>query len=222
MVYIFDSSGCEWIIRDAAPDDPMPGTVRGSITVREFLGPSQANTFWSDLRALKALQKLQDLAVSLDTRVRYAFRSASEGTHTGQSAHYAGLAFDIGRNLTTKEQMRLMRLALDRCGFDRVEPPYATPGWLHVEKSVAPPAGMLGGYPTLREGDKGVHVLLLQDVLRLHGLTEGALTGCFSGATLHNLRRFQQQKGMRVTGVADGETWHALMRVAQEHRPGMR
>ncbi|MDR1619313.1 MAG: peptidoglycan-binding protein [Clostridiales bacterium] len=211
MVYVFDFSNGEWIMKDAAPGDPMPGTCRHSISVAEFLGPCRTDICWSDLGALKALQKLQDYGTPADTRVRYAFRRAADGAHKGQSAHYAGLAFDVGKRLTTREQTRLMRIALERCGFDRVEPPYSTPGWLHVEKRVAPPASMLGEYPTLRERDKGVHVLLLQDVLSLHGFYKGMLTGVFSPATASELMRFQKEGHMGITGIADGETWHALM-----------
>lgn len=217
MVYIYDSANNEWIVREAAPGDPLPGTVRGSVTVAEFLGPCRTDILWSDLRALKALQRLQDCSPTIDTRVRCAFRRLSEGVYTGQSAHYAGLAFDIGKNLTTKEQQKLMAAALERCGFDRVEPPYATPGWLHVEKQIAPPASALGEYPVLREGDEGVHVLLLQDALSLLGFHRGMLTGKFGAHTAAALRDFQRQAGLRqagirITGVSDGDTWHALLR----------
>lgn len=211
MVYVYDSVNVKWLMEDALPQDPMPGTVRGSVTVGEFLGPCKTEILWSDLRALKALQKLQDMSSPLDTRVRCAFRRVAERIHKGQSAHYTGLAFDIGKDLTTKEQMRLMHMALDRCGFDRVEPLYSTPGWLHVEKRVATPASMLGEYPILREQDEGVHVLLLQDVLGLHGMHTGTLSGKFTAQTSNLLRKFQQEKNITATGIADGETWHALM-----------
>lgn len=211
MVYVYDFTNGEWLTKDLAQQNPMPGTVRGSITVGEFLGPCKTEILWSDLRALKALQKLQDLSSPIDTRVRCAFRRVAEGTHKGQSAHYAGLAFDIGKNLTTKEQTRLMSIALERCGFERVEPPYSTPGWLHVEKRVATPASVLGEYPILRERDEGVHVLLLQDVLGLHGVYGDSLSGKFTAQTSNSLRRFQQKSNINITGIADGETWHALM-----------
>ncbi len=209
MVYVFDPQSGEWIAKTLLPDDPMPGTKFGLLTVRAFQGRSASDILWTDIRALRALEQL--LAMIEPLTVRYAFRRLKEGGHEGESAHYAGLAFDIGYKLDTPTQMRLTRLALSRCGFDRVEPPFSTPGWLHVEKSIAPAAGLHGCYPRLKQGMRGVHVFVLQDALLLYSPTEGGLTGCFSPATAADVRRFQASRKLKVTGEVDAETWRALM-----------
>lgn len=216
MVYVFDPRLGEWIMENPMPDDPIPGTKHGLLTVRALRGRSVSGILWSDLRALDALQTL--LALAAPHTVRYAFRRLGEGAHTGQSAHYAGLAFDIGHKLDPEEQMRLASLALERCGFDRVEPLFTTPGWLHVEKQIAQPACIRGGYPSLRQGARGVHVFVLQDALLLHGMAEGGLTGCFSAATAADVRRFQNLRRLSVTGEADCATWRALMQPAANRR----
>ncbi len=208
MVYVFDPQLEDWIIKNPAADDPMPGTRLGLLTVRAFRGRSISDTLWSDIRALQAIEQL--LAQIRTQNVRYAFRRVWEGGHDGQSAHYAGLAFDLGHSLDTNTQMRIARLALSH-GFERVEPPFSTPGWLHVEKSLAPAAGIHGGYPRLKQGMRGVHVFVLQDALLLAGHSEGGLTGCFSAATASDVRRFQASHRLHITGEADAETWRALM-----------
>lgn len=215
MIYVFDKNENKWIVRDAAPYEPMPGTIRGSLTVKEFMGHGYSSVLWSDLRALKALQKLQDLAAPIEMRVRAGFRRVADNTHSGQSAHCAGLAFDVGNSLTTKEQMLLSRIAVTQCGFDKVEPPYTTPGWLHVEKQIAPPASLKGVYPLLKEGDEGVHTLLLQDTLIMHGFLPLTLTGRFNSDTKSALTRFQKKNGLNVTGMADNESWNELMKVPE-------
>lgn len=209
MVYVFDPQAGDWIIRNPAPDDPMPGTRTGRISVRAFRGRSKSDTLWSDLRALAALERL--LALISPAAVRYAFRRVREGGHEGQSAHYAGLAFDVGHKLSTQTQMQYTRLALLHCGFDCVEPPFSTPGWLHVEKRIAQPAGLYGGYPRLKQGMRGVHVFVLQDALLQASPAKGGLTGCFSAATTADLRQFQAAHGITATGETDAATWRALM-----------
>ncbi len=215
MVYVFDPQLDDWIIKNPAADDPMPGTTLGLLTVRAFRGRSISDTLWSDLRALQSIEQL--LSQFRSVGVRYAFRRVWEGGHDGQSAHYTGLAFDVGHGLDTKTQMRIARLALSRSGFDRVEPPFSTPGWLHAEKSIAPAAGLRGGYPRLKQGMRGVHVFVLQDALLLSGQSEGGLTGCFSAATASDVRRFQAARRLHVTGEADSDTWRALMQQPSVH-----
>lgn len=208
MVYVFDPGIDGWLITDAAPDAPMPGTKRGLMRVGDFCTAAASSIVWSDARALQALELL--LLYAAPAPLRYAFRRMEENAHSGQSAHYAGLAFHLGQRLGEKAQARLVRLALDICGFERVEPPFLTPGWVHVEKHIAPPAGLHGGYPQLVQGQKGVHVMLLQDALRLEGYLTHGLNGMFTSATRRDLACYQQARGLHVTGKADSATWQAL------------
>jgi hypothetical protein len=59
------------------------------------------------------------------------------------------------------------------------------------------------------EGDEGNTVLALQSALRAAGFNV-ELTGIFDGATGAALTAFQEQAGLRVTGIADTNTWLAL------------
>jgi len=208
MVYVFDPQSGDWLSRELSSDDPMPGSG-GILTVGMFRGRSNSDALWSDLRAIAAASAL--LKAAKPFTVRYAFRRPSEGGHAGQSPHYAGLAFDIGNRLTAAEQLRLARTALYHAGMDAVEPLFTTPGWVHAEKRILPPAAA-GGYPHLGQGARGVHVFVLQDALILHGFASGGLTGCFSAATAADLRRFQRANILPVTGETDGPTWQQLMK----------
>ena len=208
MVCVFDPAAGEWIMRDPRPEEPMPGSARGLLTVRAFRGKSVSPLLWTDLRAILAAEELLHASKQ---PVRYAFRRVSEGSHVGQSPHYAGLAFDIGYRLDGATQLSIARHALSRAGFGYVEPLFTTPGWVHAENRILPPASLCGGYPCLKQGMRGVHVFVLQDALLVKGCGSGGLTGCFSPSTAADVRRFQQESRLPVTGVVDGATWQALM-----------
>lgn len=60
------------------------------------------------------------------------------------------------------------------------------------------------GLPTLREGDRGHLVQLVQYQLNL------VPTGEFDAVTAATVKAFQQQRGLQVTGVVDGITHKAL------------
>ncbi|MGE0224149.1 MAG: peptidoglycan-binding protein [Acetobacteraceae bacterium] len=69
--------------------------------------------------------------------------------------------------------------------------------------------GALPPRPVLRRGDKNDDVTALQTRLRLAGEPVGT-DGDFGGRTEAALQRFQQNKGLAATGVADAATWAAL------------
>ncbi len=209
MVFVFDPKSGDWIIRDLRPEEPMPGSINGLLTVRAFRGKSESPILWTDIRAVAAAEKLLSGA---KYPVRYAFRRVSEGAHVGQSPHYAGLAFDFGYNLNSISQLSLARRALTGAGFQSVEPLFTTPGWVHAEISILSPASLCGGYPRIEQGMRGVHVFVLQDALLQHGFSSSGLTGCFSAPTAADVRRFQQKNGLPATGIVDGATWQGLMK----------
>ncbi|MDL2217553.1 peptidoglycan-binding protein [Christensenellaceae bacterium OttesenSCG-928-M15] len=209
FVYVFDHEAQDWVFYDDMKD-AIPVRNYGIVPLKAFKNACGSDMAWTDARALEALALL--LIYASPHTLQYGFRRVEEKIHIGQSAHYAGLAFHVGKGLSMRQQVKVARLALDVCGFDRVEPLIATPGWVHVEKTVAPPSNMSGGYPVLQMGDKGVHVMLLQDVLHLHVERAAcALTGSFTEGTALDVRRFQKIKKMPVTGIVDSATWQALL-----------
>ena len=92
--------------------------------------------------------------------VGFAFKRPWEGGHSRLSQHYAGLAFDVGQNLDLAGRTSLRNLAASSGIWNYVEPISLTPRWVHFdERAVA------AGYPTLRQGARGVYVCVLQDSL---------------------------------------------------------
>lgn len=83
----------------------------------------------------------------------------------GQSQHYAGTAFDVGQRLTNSERNTMRNLAQNSGIWSYVEPAFLTPTWVHFDKRSGSPACAQGGYPLVRQGSKGVYVLVAQDGL---------------------------------------------------------
>ena len=69
-----------------------------------------------------------------------------------------------------------------------------------------------GGKPTLKKGDKGSFVTLMQTKLIQLGYDVGktGADGKFGANTESGLKAFQKKSGLPVTGVCDDATWDAL------------
>jgi len=68
--------------------------------------------------------------------------------------------------------------------------------------------------PTLRRGARGSAVTDLQGRLAAAGFSPGTADGIFGSLTDAALRSFQHARGLRVDGIADPNTWGALLRSA--------
>ncbi len=84
-------------------------------------------------------------------------------------------------------------------------------GWTHY----AIPVGMSGapvGKPTLKKGDAGQYVTLMQTKLIQRGYDVGktGADGKFGANTESGLKAFQKDSGLPATGVCDDATWDAL------------
>jgi peptidoglycan hydrolase-like protein with peptidoglycan-binding domain len=62
----------------------------------------------------------------------------------------------------------------------------------------------------LDTGDRGPLVLWAQSKLSEHGHYDGPLDGKYTRALNIAVRKFQDSKGLRVTGVIDRRTWDVL------------
>lgn len=74
--------------------------------------------------------------------------------------------------------------------------------------------------PTLKEGDTGEGVIILQDKLKNKGYFSGSITGSFGPETTSAVKTFQRDNGLPVTGIVDTSTWDALYRIETE-QPGI-
>ncbi|MDD2375889.1 MAG: peptidoglycan-binding domain-containing protein [Clostridia bacterium] len=180
-----------------------------NMTVREFRGSSKSDILWTDKRLMDSWNILRSKYGS-PIKIGYAFKRIGEGGHTGMSQHYAGLALDMGQNLSAYQRDNLRNLASSLGIFTYIEPKVLTPTWVHVDKRFGTPACSRGGYPLVKKGSSGVYVAILQDALNTLGHNAGTIDGVFGTGTMNAVIRFQKANGLSADGIVGCSTWERL------------
>jgi len=87
-----------------------------------------------------------------------------------------------------------------------------------VSKPVDPPAvtqkpskEVTSTMKTLRQGNKGTQVRVLQWLLNENGFDAGKVDGSFGPNTLKAVKAYQESKGLSVDGVVGNNTWASLL-----------
>ncbi len=91
-----------------------------------------------------------------------------------------------------------------------MEPASLTPTWVHFDKRGFPPACSSGGYPLIRQGSRGVYVLIAQDDLNTLGFRTGGLDGVFGAQTRNAVINYQRSRGLTADGIVGCNTWLSL------------
>jgi len=193
--------------------DPMPYSLPGTLSVREFCGSSNSNLLWTDRRAMEAWNRTRS-AWGRPIHVGFAFKRIGEGGHSDMSQHYAGVSFDVAQNLDAAGRRQLRNLASSLGVWGYVEPESLTPTWVHFDRRTGTPACARGGFPLLRLGSAGVYVATLQDALATVGIPVVGIDGVFGPLTLAAVVRFQRENGLAADGIVGCATWTRLTAMA--------
>ncbi len=207
LVYNNDTNKMEKYIRSES--EAMPYNTNRTLLVREFRGASKSNILWTTRNTMRSWNSTRYL-YGAPIPVGYAFRRSWEGGHTGQSQHYAGVAFDVAQTLSNSKRNTLRNLAINSGVWSYVEPASLTPTWVHFDKRSFPAACSTGGYPLVKQGSKGVYVLIAQDGLNTLGYTTGGLDGVFGTKTKNAVIRYQRSRGLSADGIIGCNTWRSL------------
>jgi len=121
-----------------------------------------------------------------------------------------GVAFDVGQTLSNTQRNRLRNTAIRSGAWSYVEPASLTPTWVHFDKRAFPSACSSGGYPLIRQGSRGVYVLIAQDDLNTLGFRTGGLDGVFGGQTRSAVAAYQRSRGLIADGIVGCNTWLSL------------
>ncbi len=190
-------------------NEAMPYSYGNTMLVREFRGSSASSVLWTTTQTMESWNSTRR-NFNAPIPFRYAFKRIWEGGHGRQSQHYAGTALDMGQALSSSERNRLWRTAYNLGVWSYVEPQSMTPTWVHVDKRYGTPA-CSAGYPTLRNGSRGVYVLILQDALNALGFSTNSLDGFFGNMTLTALKGFQRSNGLNADGICGCATWTRIV-----------
>ena len=207
IVFNNDTDAMETYYR--GENDSMPYNTNGTLKVREFRGSSKSNILWTTKRAMQSWNS-QRYIYGRPIYVGFAFKRPYEGGHGNQSQHYAGVAFDVGQNLTNAQRTILRTSASSSGLWTYVEPVSISPTWVHFDKRFGSSACASGGYPVVRRGSISNYVLIAQDDLNTLGYTTGGLDGIFGSRTLNAVRSYQSRVGLSVDGIVGKNTCNNL------------
>ncbi len=90
--------------------EAMPYITNRTLTVREFRSNSNTNIVWTSRNTMNSWNRFRTL-YGRSIYVGFAFKRPWEGGHANQSQHYAGVAFDVGQNLSSAERLSMRNLA---------------------------------------------------------------------------------------------------------------
>lgn len=186
-------------------NESMPYNTNRTLRVKEFRGSSRSGLLWTDRRCMQAWNSFRYI-YGKPIYVGFAFKRPWEGGHGNLSQHYAGLAFDVGQNLSSSERNSMRNLAISSGIWNYVEPASLTPRWVHFDERL-----VAYGYPIVRQGSRGVYVCILQDALTTFGYNTGGLDGVFGARTKDAVIQFQRKNGLTQDGIVGNNTWNTLM-----------
>ncbi|MGN1299552.1 MAG: peptidoglycan-binding protein [Candidatus Scatovivens sp.] len=183
----------------------MPYNSNRTLTVNEFRGSSKSNILWTDVQTMESWNSFRYI-YGRPIYVGFAFKRPWEGGHGTLSQHYAGVAFDVGQNLTSEGRAYMRNLAVSSRIWSYVEPAADTPRWVHFDDR-----WVASGYPLTRLGSRGNYVCIAQDALINLGYNTGGLDGVFGNRTYNSVKSFQSKNGLSADGILGPITWRALM-----------
>ena len=203
LVYNNNTNRMETFYR--GENEAMPYISNRTLTVKEFRGSSASDVLWTDRRCMMAWNSFR-YVYGKPIFVGFAFKRPYEGGHGILSQHYAGLAFDVGQNLTNEGRTEMRNLAVSSRIWNYVEPANLTPRWVHFDERQT-----MSGYPVIRRGSRGVYVCIAQDALNSLNYLTGGLDGIFGTITERSTREYQSKKGLVVDGIIGRNTWNTFM-----------
>ena len=81
---------------------------------------------------------------------------------------------------------------------------------MHFDKRYGIPACSTGGYPIIRQGTRGVYVMVLQDALNYLGYSTGNIDGIFGSKTRNAVVSFQRANNLSTDGIVGCNTWRKI------------
>ena len=190
-------------------EEAMPYNTNRTLKVKEFRGSSKSSTLWTTRNTMRAWNSTRYL-YGKPIPVGFAFKRSYEGGHSGQSQHYAGVAFDVAQTLSNSERTAIRNTARNSGAWSYIEPASLTPTWVHFDKRSLKYACSTGGYPLIKQGSLSVYVLIAQDGLNTLGFKTGGLDGIFGSRTKNAVINYQRSRGLTADGIVGCNTWRSI------------
>ena len=208
IIYNVNTQALEIFYR--GENETMPYTYGTTMKVKEFRGSSSSSVLWSTTAAMESWN-----ATRRSFNAPIPFRLCDSNVF-GKAAMDSSLSImpvwhlTAVRRCSSGERNRLWRTAHNLGVWSYVEPQSMTPTWVHMDKRYGTPA-CSAGYPTLRNGSRGIYVLVLQDALNALGYSTKTLDGAFGTNTKNALIAFQRNNGLTADGICGCCSWRRIV-----------
>lgn len=110
-VFVYDAYLDKLYTYTLNENDPMPYSYAQTLLVKEFRGSSGSPTLWTTVAAMEAWN-LTRRSYGKGIYVGYAYKRIWEGGHGTASQHYAGVAFDVGQNVSYAQRVAIRNAAV--------------------------------------------------------------------------------------------------------------
>lgn len=191
-------------------DDNMPYTSKHRLTVRSFLAGNDTEIMWTTKRFLKSIEKSFSPCRTID--IRCGFKRGWQEVENGQYMHKAGTAIQGAEKISYLSRVKLMKRMEERGLFDWMNELDHGPSYLHFSQDASFESPLVP-FKTIKKGDIGTVVFVLQDNLWKLGYSVCQCNGEFDEELEKAVKAFQKDQGLLETGIVGPESWVKLMRL---------
>lgn len=191
-------------------DDNMPYTSRHRLTVRSFLAGNNTEVMWTTKRFLKSIEKSFTQCNPID--ITCGFKRGWQKVENGQYMHKAGTAIQGAKKISYLKRVDLIKRLEEKEIFDWINELDHGPSFLHFLQDASFESKLVP-FKTIKKGDIGTVVFVLQDNLWKLGYSICQLNGEFDEELEKEVKAFQKAQDLPITGIVGPDSWVKLMRL---------
>lgn len=195
---------------DLCMEDNMPYTSRHKLTVRSFLAGNDTHVMWTTKRFLTSVEKNFTQCSPID--ITCGFKRGWQKVKNGQYMHKAGTAIQGAERMSYLKRVALIKGLEERGDFDWMNELDHGPSFLHFLQDASFESKLVP-FKTVKKGDIGTVVFVLQDNLWKLGYSICHLNGEFDEALEKEVKQFQKDQDLEDNGIVGPDTWVKLMRL---------
>ncbi len=188
----------------------MPYTTNKHLTVSAFLGDNNTNVLWSSKAFLEAFESSIDHEM-YPFHVNEGFFRGWQVVKNGMYVHKLGSACNGAENLSYCDKVNLTKALEFSNQFTKI-------GHMDIDSTVVhmhqcgEHVNEVIPFPSLRFGDIGVAVFVLQDTLWALSYPVEELNGEFDMKLEYLVKEYQRTNGLAVDGIVGSNTWLSIMK----------
>lgn len=212
IIYVFNEDSNQMEQYQRCLDEAMPYTTKKHLTVRAFKGKVMTQVMWTTKHFLESFEELIN-QTHVCFEVEQGFYRGWHEVEDDFYVHKLGVAIKGGHNLSVPMRTKLARMAEDSGNFYIMDPIEESAITVFDANEMEGIDSEVVPFQTIRQGDMGMSVFVLQDNLWSLGYAVNQLNGKFDSNLNTVVRQFQNDQQLTVDGIVGRLTWESLMRL---------